>query len=379
MALEFVFWGSLFLGFYPYLVYPLLAFLMALAIRRPAAVVAGNPPKVSVLISAYNEQSCIEATVKNKLDSAYNGDLEVLIASDGSDDGTDAILERLSLEDQRIQFWRQEPRSGKTAALNYLSGIAKGEILVLADANSIYRKDTISLLVENFSDPKVGYVTGKMVYRSRDKNLVGEGTSAFIRYENSLREFESKLGSVVGVNGGVDAVRASLYEVIRPDLQSDFYLPLSVVAQRFRVIYDPRAIVEEEALVAPASEFKMRVRVAQRALWVLQEKRSLLFGAAGACYAWQLWSHKVLRYLSGIPFVLALVTGIALSMESAVYACLMSIYIVCLLLAITGHFGIKFAPARYAYYFLLLNIASTVALIAYLRGQKKTLWKPRGG
>jgi len=373
-----LFWAGLLLGLYPYLGYPLIAALIARLRRRPV-LKAAIAPRVSVLISAYNEARHIEATVRNKLASDYAGELEILVASDGSTDGTDEIVRSIAGQDPRVRLYRQEPRAGKTAALNQLVSLATGEIIVFSDANSIYRADTITRLVGNFADVSVGYVTGKMVYVNPDGAMVGDGCTAYMRYENGLRAVETDLGSVVGVDGGVDAVRRSLYLPMTADQLPDFVLPLNVVLQGYRVVYEPSALLTEEALTDGSAEFRMRVRVALRALWALTDRRALLFGAGGGLFAWQLWSHKLLRYLSFLPFILAWVAGALMAPAGGTSLLLFALYCLVLALAALGAAGVRAAPARYAYYFALLNVASAVALRRYLRGEKQVLWQPRVG
>lgn len=378
MLLELLFWLGLGLGFYPYLGYPVAAALIARLRKRPVRKGVATP-KVCVLISAYNEARHIEATVRNKLGSYYAGEIEVLVASDESTDGTDEIVARIAAADPRVKLWRQVPRQGKTAALNHLVTLASGEILVFSDANSIYRVDTIARLVENFRDPSVGYVTGKMVYVNPDGALVGDGCTAYMRYENVLRGIETDLGSVVGVDGGVDAIRRALYRPMTADQLPDFVQPLGIVEQGHRVVYEPLALLEEEALSDGAAEFRMRVRVTLRALWALKDKKALLYGRAGWLFAWQLWSHKLLRYLSFVPFAVAFAAGLVLAPIDGLYTMLFGIYCAALFAAWLGSRGVTLAPARYAYYFALLNLASAVALRRYLRGEKQVLWQPRVG
>jgi len=175
-----------------------------------------------------------------------------------------------------------------------------------ADANSLYRPDAIAKLVRNFADPQVGYVTGSMRYVSADGSMVGDGCSAYMRYENALRLAETRLGSIVGVDGGVDAIRRNLYQPMRADQLPDFVAPLSVAEQGFRVIYEPDAVLTEETLSVQSQEYRMRVRVALRAFWALWDKRTLLNPFRFGLYAWQLWSHKLLRYLSFVPLAAAM-------------------------------------------------------------------------
>jgi cellulose synthase/poly-beta-1,6-N-acetylglucosamine synthase-like glycosyltransferase len=375
---ETLFWACVLLGVYPYLLYPMLAWVAARLVAR--SVDRGDiKPRVSVLISAYNEAAHIEATVRNKLEQDYKGELEVWVASDSSSDGTDHIVASVAATDPRVRLVRQEDRQGKTAALNRLIGLATGEIIIFSDANSLYRLDAVRKLVENFGDQSVGYVTGKMVYVSAGSSLVGDGCTAYMRYENWLRSVETELGSIVGVDGGVDAVRRRLYRCMRVDQLPDFVLPLAVVQQGLRVIYDPRAVLQEGSLNDESAEFRMRVRVSLRALWALRDERALLCGSAGALFAWQLWSHKLLRYVSFLPLVVACVVNIYLATVARQYQALLIVQACFWGLVLLGSLGIRWTPARLCFYFLLLNAASTLALTKFVRGERIVTWQPRLG
>ena len=380
---ELVFWVCLAIGLYPYAGYPLCVALLRAIGPRPvrAAPIAA---RVTVGIYAYNEASHIEATVRNKLDQDYpRGLLDVMVISDGSTDGTDQVLMSLAQQDPRIGFFRQEPRAGKTAALNWLLERAQGEIIVFADANSMYRPDTVRRLVAPFADPDVGYVSGRMLYVDPEGSLVGDGCTAYMRYENALRALESAVGSVVGVDGGVDAIRRSLYRPMRPDQLPDFVLPLAVVEQGCRVVYAPEAVLEEETLTSEGAEYRMRVRVTLRALWALWDKRGLLNPLRFPLFSWQLMSHKLLRYLSFLPLAVAAVMNWLLVSRGWIYATLAAGQCCAALLALLAVGGPPrlrgFFLARYCYYFLLLNWASAVALLRFLRGEKQVLWQPRTG
>jgi cellulose synthase/poly-beta-1,6-N-acetylglucosamine synthase-like glycosyltransferase len=285
-----------------------------------------------------------------------------------------------------VTYLRQEPRRGKTAALNQLVTRAGGEIIVFADANSIYQPDAIRHLVENFADPKVGYVSGRMLYVNPDGSLVGDGCSAYMRYENWLRAKETRVGSVVGVDGGVDSVRKSLYRPMRDDQLPDFVLPLSVVEQGYRTVYEPRAVLTEETLTTQDAEYRMRVRVALRAFWALWDKRVLLDPVRFPLFSWQLWSHKALRYLSFVPLapacllsLLLALPGVVRSSNASLYAVIFALQVLFWIAVWLGASGAKSQVARLAYYFALLNTASAVAFVRFLRGQKQVLWQPRTG
>lgn len=383
-ALESTLWILLALGLYPYAGYPLVAALLARVLDRTIARDENHLPQVTVVTAARNEARCIEATVRNKLAQDYPADrLDVIVISDESDDGTDAIVERIAVEHPgRVRLLRQTPRAGKTSALNLAVPQARGEIVVFADGNSIYHPQSVRRLVRNFADAKVGYVTGKMVYVTHDESSIGEGLGAYMRLENWLRAQETRMGSVVGVDGGIDAVRRSLYRGMTPDQLPDFVLPLDVVEQGARVVYEPAALLEEEGLSSGEQEFRMRVRVALRALWALHDKRRLLNPLRHGVFAFQLVSHKLLRYLSFAPLAVAFVLALWLAPRGGVYPWIAAGQLAVLLFAWFGWRGMglrESALQKFSLYFVLVNVASALATARYLRGEKIVLWQPRVG
>src|SRR5690606_14809748 len=246
-----------------------------------------------ILIAAFNEEQDIEHTLRNKIELDYPKDLlEILVVSDESVDQTDAIVERIAAEAPiPIRLIRQVPRQGKTSGLNLIAPQATGEILVFSDANSIYAPDALRKLVRNFADATVGYVTGKMVYTNPDGSMIGDGCSAYMKYENWLREKETSIGSVVGVDGGIDAIRASLFRILNPDQLPDFVQPLQVVEQGYRVVYEPEALLKELALDNSDREYRMRVRVSLRALCALHDMKQSLNPGRYGIFSLQPVSH----------------------------------------------------------------------------------------
>jgi len=381
-----IFWLSLALLVYIYLGYPLTAKWVAASKKNFVHKDFEYQPRVSILIAAYNEAKDIEATLRNKLALGYPSDkLEVLVISDESDDGTDEIVERVASSSRfPIRLFRQVPRQGKTAGLNTLVPEASGEIILFSDANSRWDAQAVSKLCSNFADPKVGYVTGKMVYVNEDGSLVGDGCSAYMKYENWLREQETRIGSVVGVDGGIDGMRKALYQPLRADQLPDFVQPLKVVEQGYRVVYEPGALLKEEALNDGNSEFSMRVRVSLRALWGLKDMRHLMNPFRDPVFAWQMVSHKLLRYAAFIPLATLALATVLLAPARGIYTLAFLGLAIFLALAWTGHkreAGGQSLSAIYSipYYFMLLNFASYRACIAFLKGEKKVIWNPRKG
>jgi glycosyltransferase involved in cell wall biosynthesis len=384
MVSEFGFWLCLSLVFYVYLGYPVCAFLLGLVVARDVHK-ADFEPTVSVVISAFNEELEIERTVINKLKQNYPSErLDVIVVSDGSTDGTDAIVQSIVKSTAgRVKLLRQEPRQGKTEAINLAMTHAAGDIVVFADANSIYAPGAVRSLVRNFADPTVGYVTGSMIYTNSTDSGIGDGSGRYMSYENVLRAFETKLGSIVGVDGGIDAIRRSLYVPMRADQLPDFVQPLAIVGQGKRVVYEPDAIVREQALDSPTDEFRMRVRVSLRALWALYDKRDLLNPLRYPLFAWQLLSHKLLRYLAFVPLLGLIVFNALVVGQHLLYACFFVLQLSVYASAGAGHLlrqsAGKASKLLTPYYFVILNAACLVASWRFLNGQKMVLWKPRSG
>jgi cellulose synthase/poly-beta-1,6-N-acetylglucosamine synthase-like glycosyltransferase len=371
---------------YVYAGYPLLARLLGSLVRRRVwpAEPGEHTPTVTVLIAAYNEAAHIETTVRNKLEQDYPADkLDIIVISDESNDGTDDIV--AGIGDPRVKLIRQEPRAGKTSALNLAMPTATGEIIVFSDANSLYAPDTLKNLVAPLADPKVGYVTGRMVYKASDGSLTGEGCSAYMRYENNLRAWETDLGSIVGVDGGVDAMQSAIYRPMNADQLPDFVQPLTVREQGYRVVYEPRALLYEDALAEVDDEFRMRVRVSLRAFHALKDKAALLNPFIFGLFAWQLWSHKVLRYLAFLFMAGALISNLILTFGSQYFAnwtILLAGQIVFYAIARYGHTMNRRGQQTprlvgLIYYLCVLNLASARAFWQFLQGRKQVTWKPR--
>ena len=373
-----VFWTSVIVTLYPYAIYP--ALMNVLGWIRPRRVRRRSVfPTVTVLIPAYNEASCIAKTIQDKLDQDYPRDkLEIIVVSDGSTDGTDDIVRGFA--HLGVLLLRREGREGKAAALNEAVRHASGEILVFSDANSLFGPSAIRFLVENFADPEVGYVTGMLRYLGDGAGL---GGSAYMRHEERLRLAESRIGSIIGVNGGVDAIRRELYTDIPLELITDFVLPLHVVVRGLRVIYDPRAVSYETANSEINSEFRMRVRVALRAMQGLGYMRRLLDPRRYPLASFCLMSHKVLRYLTFVFLPVALLANIRLAYVEPPYQALLLAHLSAYALALLGLCGnfsqwvprLTVVPS----YFLLSNAAFMVAAIKFMRRQNMATWTPRSG
>jgi cellulose synthase/poly-beta-1,6-N-acetylglucosamine synthase-like glycosyltransferase len=278
-----------------------------------------------------------------------------------------------------VSVLRIEGRQGKTACQNAGAAAARGEVLVFADATTRLHRDALRRLVENFADADVGCVAGRLIYVTGVDNVTGQSTEMYWSYEVRLRVAESLFGSLIGVSGCLYAVRRSAYVPIDPDLISDFVIAMKMRDQGLRTVLAVDAICFEETLDRGSHELSMRVRVALRSLHALIQERSFLNPWKYGCFAWQLWSHKALRYASPILWLAALGANIALSSQAG--------YLVLLIgqgsLIAAGVVGFMLQARRASlgvfgqpYYFLLTNLASLIATLRYLKGDRMVTWKP---
>jgi cellulose synthase/poly-beta-1,6-N-acetylglucosamine synthase-like glycosyltransferase len=411
IVIVFLFWFFIALMFYIYFGYPL--FIMGIGLFKPHPVKRADiTPHVIIITAAYNEANHCEATIRNKFESDYPRDkISYVFVSDASDDQTDAIVKGLQAEYPNLHFIRQTERQGKTAALNRAiqwikesrpqtiddrpgshenlvsdssSNISVAScIVIFSDANSIYKPDAIKNLVRNFADEKVGYVTGKMVYITHHGSAVSEGCGAYMKYENKLREWETRAGSIVGADGGIDALRLDLYQDMDASDLPDFVMPLRVVSMGYRVVYESQAILREEALNTHSSEFGMRVRVAIRSYYALLKNKCLFDWKRYGIYSFELLSHKVLRYLAGFFQIIIFCLNISLLSHEPIYIVFFIIQLAFYAAAFRGYqleysnrqSGILYVP----YYFCMLNFASLIAVFKMCAGEKPVIWKPRLG
>jgi cellulose synthase/poly-beta-1,6-N-acetylglucosamine synthase-like glycosyltransferase len=302
--------------FYIYAGYPLV--LMILARRSYIRLLSSEKylPLVSVLIAARNEAGDIGWKIAETLAWDYPEDkLEVLVASDASDDRTDEIVKAIS--DRRLTFIRMERRGGKVRALNRLAEIARGEILFFTDANAHIGPHALRLLVRHFADDRVGCVTGNSRSMAESEaQAVASTAGLYRRYESMLRNLESALGSVLNCDGAIFCMRAALYQRLSPELANDLETPMRLGAAGWKIVYEPEALVLERDTNSPMEEFKRQRRMCAQGMAAM----FVLHGVFGGLRGWQFVSHKLLRWLSLIPMAAVLISSIALAHESMLYA-----------------------------------------------------------
>jgi len=375
--LEVLLWGSIAVLAYIYAGYPLV--VLTLGRLFPRRVLQGPAlPTVTAIVAAYNEGQHIESKLHNILTLDYPPDrLDVIVASDASSDETDRIVGEFSATN--VHLLRVDGRQGKTACQNAAAAAAKGEVLLFTDATTALDDKSLRAIVRNFQDSQVGCVAGRLVYVTQGDDATGRGGTSYWGYETALRMAESALGSLIGVSGCLYAVRRSAYRPISPELISDFVIAMDMREQGLRTVLEPAAVCIEETLDRADRELSMRIRVGLRSLSALATRRRFLNPLHYGLFAWQLWSHKLLRYLSPLFVLLALVTNIALALQGR-HELLMALQAAALGAGMIGFLpGRLFRHSRLMaqpYYFLLTNVASAISLVRFLRGERVVTWTP---
>jgi Glycosyl transferase family 2 len=349
--------------------YPLAA--AALARRRGRPVRKEDvTPSVTVVVAAHDEEEVIARRVDNLLALDYPPDrLAVVVASDGSTDGTNDVVAALAAEDARVRLARR-PREGKTAAQDAAVAEVQSEVVAFSDANAAWAPDALRKLVRSLADHEVGYVCGRLELEEPD------GTSReplYWRYELWVRESESALAGITAGNGAIYAVRREDYRESDPRLGHDLGFPYLMAQHGRRPVYEPEALAFEKAAGESEDEFARRVRMhAQGWLHLLSGR---MLRPAEPLYLAQLVSHRVLRYGSGLLHVTLLATSLALAPRAPIYRLALGKQLAWLGLAAAGRLRLPVPGAAIAYHYLVLTAATVPGLVRALRADGVGIWE----
>jgi cellulose synthase/poly-beta-1,6-N-acetylglucosamine synthase-like glycosyltransferase len=375
---EAIFWLSVAAIGYAYVGYPVL--LIVLSRLRPKPVKSGHwTPSVTVIIAAYNEERDLAAKLENTLALDYPpSQLEIIVTSDCSSDRTDEIARSFAARGVRLH--RQEERHGKTAAQNAAVTKARGEIIVFSDATTHYRPDVLRLMIPAFADSSVGCVTGRVIYQDDKDSNVGSGTQSYWNYEFFLKKHESAVCSLIGVCGCMYAVRASAYIPLYNEACSDFIIATTMVEQGLRAVYVPEAVCTEEPNRQAKRELAARVRIISQTFSDLWRNRAVLNPFRSGFYAVQLWSHKLMRYLVPVFLIAIFFASAFLATRNAFYAAVfvmqVAFYLAALVSWMLEKLGVTSGLLALPQYFVITNLASLIAFVKFLTGERYTRWEP---
>ncbi len=378
MLPEIIFTLAALVIFYTYLGYPLL--LWAWGSFRPNRKIAPNPwtPSVSLIIAARNEEKHIQEKLENCFQLDYPPEkLEIIVASDASEDATEEIARRYAA--RGVKVVRLEERGGKTLAQNAAVRESSGEVIVFSDATAHFRPDSLRRFVEAFdAQGRIGCVSGRVIFQ-RHASESYEEYRTYWNWELKLQMLESRLGFIPGVAGCMHAMRREAYTFLEPYAVSDFLQPLSIGYQGSKVIMQPEAISLEWREQGLMIDFFRRRRTVARAVNGISKNPHFINPRKNGRRAWQIISHKVLRWFS--PFSLLLLLAASLFLPLQILS--QTVLLLFLLLAVQGILGILLRgqpigrPLRAPAYFLLANISSLLGVWDWLRGQHYVTWEPQ--
>lgn len=373
---EILFWLSLAAIFYHYCGYPLTLLCLSRIKRHAPLRCSDITPTVSLIISAYNEEQVIRRKIENALALDYPPDkLEILVASDGSTDGTCAIAREYA--DRGVLLYHHPERRGKNGALNAVASLVRGEILVFTDANGMFQPNAVRELVRPFADSRVGCVCGELIYQNPNQNLVAEGYNHYWRYDQWLKRLETRLHSLLGANGSIFAVRRELNDWLDPRISNDMVLPIKIAARGYAVLYVPEAVSIESGSAGEQEELRRRSRIVARGLMgtiflvpeLIRKRRLLLLV--------QLFSRKLLRYL--FPVLLATLFLSNCFLSGPFYRLTLVGQAIPYVFVPVGYYlnrqGIKVRFLSLPYYFCVGNLAALKGLIKVLSFQELATWE----
>lgn len=380
--MQVLFWTAGFLLVHTYALYPLsLPVLRGLISRvRPARAKPGPekaPRKVSLLLAAYNEEKILEEKIQNSFELEYpRGDLEILVGSDGSTDRTEAIAARYAPD---VKLFAFPQRSGKAAVLNRLVPAARGDILVFCDANTMLLKNVLQKLLAHFENPDVGCVCGRLILHDAGETALSIGESIYWNLESEIKKQEGRLGTVIGANGGIYAIRKELFRPIPTGckVMDDFFVTTNVLRAGKSVVYEPQAIGSEETSLDAFGEFHRKVRISQANFNLLPRYLPLL-NPLRPLVAYGFLSHKLLRWLAPFVLIALFLSNAALAPFSPFYAALLGAQALFYAVAALGYFG-NGRTRRYKfllvpYYFVSMNWALLLGCVKAVFSRDGGTW-----
>jgi cellulose synthase/poly-beta-1,6-N-acetylglucosamine synthase-like glycosyltransferase len=371
--------GCVVLVGFAYVGYPAVIWLLARLFGRdavPPAVETADLPTVSLLIAAHNEEADIEDRIRNALALRYPPEkLEIVVASDGSTDATEEIVERFAEHGVRLIAFAEN--RGKAAVLNAAIPLLRGEIVILSDANTQMHPDSARRLATWFADPSVGVVCGKLVLVDPESGRNVDGM--YWKYESFLKKCESRLGALLGCNGALYAIRRRLIPRLpEGTIIDDFYLPLEARRRSgCRILLDTDALAWEETAPDIRAEFRRRVRIGAGGYQSIARLWRLLDPRHG-WVSFAFLGHKIARWIAPFGLVGALVLNVVL-LDSPVFQMILAAQVAFYALAlVAGRLPSRPKPLRVlklATMFVTMNLALLVGFVGWLTGYQRGTWR----
>jgi cellulose synthase/poly-beta-1,6-N-acetylglucosamine synthase-like glycosyltransferase len=369
-----LFWGIAGLLAYLYVGYPILLGAVSL-IRWPRAARPSDMPTVTLVIPAYNEEAVLIAKLENALELDYPGDkLEILLGNDCSDDATEQIAK--SFAAQGVKTLSFTARRGKASVLNDLIAVARGEVILLCDANVFFSGDALHRLTARLADPSIGAVSGDVRLASESCSF-GKGEKLYYRYERKLQLWESQVGSLMGVDGGMYVLRKELFRPLPPDtILDDFTISMRVIREGKRIVYEPLAMASEGATPSARTEFRRRARIAGGAVQALLRLAWPPFSRP--VELWQFVSHKLLRWMMPAMLLVLGIANLSLARQSVFYEFTLVLQVSVYAVALAGSLSLRIRDTRLggvAFYLVMSNAAILYGMARALFSRPTGIWQ----
>lgn len=378
--LELLFWISLVAMLSAYLIYPLLVIYWPRR-ARPSQHKLTQWPTLEVIFAAHNEEKVLAEKLDSLLTSHYPGPLSIRVGSDYSTDDTNEILKTYAQkEPQRVVAHIFEERQGKAGVINKLVNASQAELICLTDANIIFRPNSLKQLCESLLNSQAAACGGQIVYQQKLKKGIAQQEDTYLNIENRLKSAESALWKApMGLEGGCYLIWRKDFPVIPPlYFMEDFFVTMSLLSQGKRVIFEPRALVNEDVSTSPQEEYKRKVRISIGNFQNLRRFAPLIalrFWPVGFAFLF----HKVLRWLTPFFLILALICALWLKVGFGTYNWAAYLVGLAFLIGLTGLVGLKSTlPGwlKFPGHFLYMNLALLEGFFKYLKGVESNVWKP---
>jgi len=373
--MEILFYIFLLCCAYSYFIYPF--FLKLLPVRKLAPTIVDAPlPSLSLIITAHNEAGRIREKLDNTLLIDYPAELlEIIVASDFSTDETDAIVE--SYAERGIRLVRADQRKGKEYAQLCAIRVSKGEILVFSDVATKIPADALRLLAHRFADPAIGALSSEDQFVSNNGSIVGEG--AYVKYEMWLRRLESDRAGLVGLSGSFFAARSAVCEQWDINAPSDFNTALNSAKHGLVAITCPDVVGIYKDVKDPSLEYNRKIRTVIRGITAIMRHPEVLNPFTMGQFAFQVWSHKMMRW--GVPWFMAifLLLTILLQGQGVIYTLALFAQLVFYTLALLGWLSAGLREnilIKIIFFFVQTNLALAHATVLFVSGKRMTVWTP---
>ncbi|MCF8365231.1 MAG: glycosyltransferase family 2 protein [Bacteroidales bacterium] len=383
-----LFWVFLFIIFYAYLGYGILLYFLVKMKRifgRSKKVIDPDyEPEVTLFCAAYNEKDYVDAKVKNSFSLEYPQEkVKHVWVTDGSDDGTPDLLKKY----EGVEVYHKPERAGKIAAMNRGLEFVKTPIVIFSDGNTMLGKESIRRIVNMFSDPKVGCVSGEKRIYQKDTDSAAGTEGIYWKYESTLKKWDAELYSVVGAAGELFAIRTDLYQHVEGDtLLDDFIVSLRVAKKGYTIQYDPEAYAIETSSASVKEELKRKIRIAAGGIQSIVRLKELLNFFKYGTLSFQYISHRVLRWtLAPIGLLLILIFNAILSANigffefSSIYTWTfwgqIAFYVAAMLGWYLENREIKVKILFIPYYFFIMNYAVYLGFFRYMKGNQSVKWE----